>query len=281
MNKVLSAFIAILFLWACSQTNDNPEDAPVARVYDEYLFVSDLDDIIPKNLTEMDSLALVTDYIEKWVQKQLLLEKADENLTQEEKDVDKQINDYRSSLLIFRYEQNLIQQKLDTNISKEDIQTYYDENASNNILNKNLVKGIYIKVPRSAPNIWNIRRWYKSDKEEHIKELEAYCYQHAKEIDYFDDEWVQFEQILDKMPPLYNSPKNILQYRKNIEVRDSSYYYFLRILDYRLEGTVAPLEYVEYNIKSILLNKRKIKFINRLEADIYNDALNRGNFNIY
>ena len=281
MNKILPAFFGILFFWSCTQSVDKDGDMPVARVYDEYLLVSNLKNIIPDNLTEMDSLALVKDYIEKWVQKQLLLAKADENLSDEEKDVEKQINDYRSSLLIFKYEQNLIQQKLDTNITKEEIQSYYDENASNNILNENLAKGIYIKVPRNAPTIWNVRRWYKSDKEEHIKELEAYCYQNAKEVDYFDNEWIQFEQVLDKMPPLYNSPKNILQYRKNIEVRDSTYYYFLRILEYRLEGTVAPLEYVERNIKSILLNKRKIQFINRLEADIYNDAFNRGNFNIY
>ena len=279
--KSLLPFLIGIVLVGCSKDLKDPDALPIARVYDKYLYSSDLDYIIPQNLTEIDSLALVKDYIEKWVRKELILSKAEENLTEEEKDVEKQINDYRTSLLVFKYEQNLIQQRLDTNITAVEIEEYYNQNSSNFILNENLAKGIYLKIPRTAPDIWKVRRWYKSDKEEHVKELDAYCFQYAKEVDYFDDAWVQFSLILDKMPNLYNSPKNILQYRKNIEVRDSTHYYFLRVMDYHLAGAVAPIEHVENNIKSILLNKRKIQLINRLEADIYNDALNRGNFNIY
>jgi hypothetical protein len=281
MRTVLLIVLSLLAITSCTQKIDNPEELPIARVHDKYLYLSDLNDLIPKNMTEIDSLALVKDYIEKWVQKELILARAEENLTDEEKDVDKQINDYRTSLLVFKYEQNLLQQKLDTTISQSDIEAYYSENSSNFVLNENLVKGIYLKIPRSAPDMWKVRRWYKSDNEEHIKELEAYCYQHAKEVEYFDNEWISFKPVLERIPNLHNSPENILQYRKNIEVRDSVYYYFLRIVDYKKEGDIAPVEYISQNIKSILLNKRKIELINRLEAEIYNDALNRGNFNIY
>lgn len=280
MKKVL--FLPLLVLLACcTQGIDNPEDLPIARVHDEYLYVSDLSNIIPKNLTEIDSLALVKDYIEKWVQKQLILTQAEANLTEEEKNVEKQINDYRTSLLIFKYEQNLIQQKLDTVITQEEINEYYTKNSSNFILNENLTKGIYLKIPRSAPDIWKVRRWYKSDNEDHIKELDAYCFQNAEEVDYFDNDWVVFSEIIEKMPNLYNTPSNILKTRPNIEVRNDDYYFFVRITEYKLEGTTAPIEYVSNNIKSILLNKRKINYINKLEADIYNNALNREQFNIY
>lgn len=281
MKQVLFFFIGIVLVSACQKNASNLEELPIARVYDKYLYMSDLNNLLPQNMTEIDSLALVKDYIEKWIQKELILAKAEENLTEEEKDVDKQINDYRTSLLVFKYKQNLLQQKLDTVITQEQIQNYYNQNSSNFVLNENLTKGIFIKVPRSAPEIWKVRRWYKSDKEEHITALEAYCFEHAAEVDYFDNEWIKFEPLLNKMPPLYNTPENILKYRKNIEVRDTSYYYFLRITDYRVEGAIAPIEHIESNIRDILLNKRKIQFINRLEADIYNDALNRGNFNIF
>ena len=213
---------------------------PVARVHDQYLYISDLDKIIPRNLTEMDSLALVKDYIEKWIQKQLILTQAEANLTDEEKNVEKQINDYRTSLLIYKYEQNLIQQKLDTVVTKEQIEEYYSKNTSNFILTQNLVKGIYIKIPRSAPTIWKVRKWYKSDEEEDVKELEAYCFQHATQTDYFDNEWISFDEILSKMPNLYNTPENILKTRKNIEIRDDEYYYFLRIISYKPTGETIP-----------------------------------------
>ncbi len=281
MKQLLPVFLLLLVISACTQKINDPDNLPIARVYDKYLMTSDLQETLPKNLTEMDSLALVKDYIEKWIQKELLLYKAEENLTETEKNVEKQINDYRTSLLVFKYEQNLIQQKLDTVISSEEIEAYYKENPSNFILNETLIKGIYIKVPRSAPSLWKLRKWYISDKDEDLTELERYCYQNAKEVDYFDDKWVQLENVIEKMPKLYYTPENLAKSIKHLEVKDSEYYYFLRIFDSKLEGTVAPLELVNNRIKDILLNKRKIQLINSLEADIYNDALNRGNFNIY
>ncbi len=281
MKKLLPVLLFLIVISACTQKINDPDNLPIARVYDKYLLTSDLQETLPKNLTEMDSLALVKDYIEKWVQKELLLYKAEENLTESEKNVEKQINEYRTSLLVFKYEQNLIQQKLDTTISDADIETYYKNNPSNFILNETLIKGLYIKVPRSAPDIWKLRKWYKSDKDEDFTELERYCYQNAKEVDYFDDKWVPLENVIEKMPKLYYTQENLAKSIKHLEVNDSEYYYFLRIFDYQLEGTISPLELVNTRIKDILLNKRKIQLINTLEADIYNDALNRGNFNIY
>ncbi|QQS50662.1 MAG: hypothetical protein IPM71_13895 [Bacteroidota bacterium] len=281
MKRLLYLLIFVFTLFGCSRKSADKNEIPVARVYDKYLYVSDLKSLIPENLAEADSIALSQNIVAQWVKKQLILAQANSKLSEADKNVEKQLDDYLTSLLIFRYEQKLIQQRLDTNITQAAIEAYYKENASNNILNENLAKGIYLKIPISAPDIRNVRQWYRSDNPEHIKNLEAYCYQFATEVEYFEDQWVRFDSYLNKLPPLYNKPKSILQTQKNIEVADTGYYYFLRIVDYRLEGTVAPLEYVQENIKNILLNKRKIQFIQQLEADIYNDALNKGNFNIY
>lgn len=284
MQKPISIFLILFvvgFNWACKNQRTNSEDLPVAVVQGKYLYTSDLENVVPKGITELDSLTLVKDYIEKWVKKQLLLYQAELNLSETEKDVDDKIEEYRSSLLIFRYEQNLIQEKLDTNISPSEIENYYTENPSNFQLNHNLVKALLIKVPKVAPDIWRVRRWYSSDNEENLQELEAYCYNNAEIYDYFDEKWVPFDLVAEQIPRLNNTAENILKNRKTFEISDSLYYYFVRIYDYRLSGDVAPLEYVDDNIKSILLNKRKIQYINNLESDIYNDALNRGNFNIY
>ncbi len=279
--KLLKYTLLLLIIVSCDKQKQNADDLPIARVYDNYLYTSQLENVMPDGLTGVDSLTWVKDYVDKWVRKELILTKAEGNLTEDEKDVDKQIDDYRTSLLIFKYEQNLIRQKLDTNISKEDIEEYYNKNGSNFILNNNIVKALFIKLPRSAPDIWKLRKWYKSDNEEHIKELDAYCYNNAEKYDYFEEDWVQFDIIRNQMPRIYQTTENLLKFRKTVEVRDSTYYYFVRLYDYRLAGDINPLENVENNIKNIILNKRKIKYINRLESEIYNDALNRENFNIY
>ena len=250
-------------------------------MYDKYLYKSQLNHIVPKGISGADSTSLIKDHIDKWVRKELLVHQAEENLSPEEKNVEQQIDDYRSSLLIYKYEQNFITQKIDTLIKDKEVSDYYEKNSSNFILNNPLVKGLFIIVPKTAPDIHKIRKLYKSNDEEDLKSLESYCYNYATKYDYFDEHWIYFNEVLRYLPETYLRPESILRYRKNYEAQDSLNNYFLKISDYRLAGTVAPIEFVQSDIRSILLNKRKIQMIQELEANIYNNALNRNNFTVY
>jgi len=280
MRKLI-ILIFILFFTHCSDFNRKKGEEPVARVFDEYLYPRDIQDILPSSFSQSDSVIVARDFIEKWVKQQLLLAKAELNLTDTEKNVDKQIENYRTSLLIYKYEQSLIKEKLDTFVSQKEIADYYNANSSNFLLNANLVKALFLKVPRTSPEIWKARRWYRSENEEDIKKLEDYCYQYATKYDYFNDNWIYFSEIEKILPIKIDNPESYLKYRKFIEIKDSTYYYFVNIKDYRLVGTVSPLETVRENIRNIIFNKRKIRLIKELESEIYNDALNRNNFTIY
>jgi hypothetical protein len=279
-RTILFIFVVCIFL-SCSKTAHKPKDIAIARVYEKYLYKSQIDDIVPKNLSSADSQRIVSDHIDKWVRKQLLVSKAEQNLKEEEKNVEQQIEDYRSSLLIFKYEQNIINHRLDTLISDQQMLDYYTNNSPNFILNNHLAKGIYIQVPRRVQNIYDVRRWYKSDKAEDLKSLESYCYKNASKYEYFDEHWKYFNEVYQSLPETYERAENILKYRKNYEAIDSSYYYFVKITDFKLAGSIAPFDFVRNDIRNILLNKRRIQLIQDLEADIYNDALNHDNFNIY
>ncbi|UCH13993.1 MAG: hypothetical protein JSV22_12920 [Bacteroidales bacterium] len=280
MRKLIILIFVLLFTH-CSKFSRKQGEEPVARAFDKYLYPHDLQDIIPSNISQSDSVIVARDFIEKWIKQQLLLTKAELNLTDEEKNVDKQIENYRTSLLIYKYEQSLIKQKLDTFVSSKEIRDYYSEYSSNFVLNANLVKALFMQVPRTSPEIWKARWWYKSENEEDIKKLEDYCYQYATKYDYFNDNWIYFSEIEKILPIKIDNPERYLKYRKFIEIKDSTYHYFVNIKDYRLVGTVAPLETVRENIRNIIFNKRKIQLIKELESEIYNDALNRNNFTIY
>lgn len=280
MHKI--AFLVLIFvILSCETKMQDSREKPVARVLDKTLTATDMKEIFPEGISPEDSVQIAKNFIEKWVRKQLLLNKAEINLTEEEKDVKEQIENYRSSLLIYRYEQSLLKQKLDTAIDFREIEEYYNQNLSNFLLNKNIVKSLYIKVPRSAPEIYKVRRWYRADDAESIKNLEAYCSQHAETYDFFDENWVDFSALLDRIPIQIGNPQNYLRYRQTIEASDSTYFYFVRIHDYAFNGDPFPIELVKGDIEKIILNKRKIKLLNELETSIYNDAQNRGQFTIY
>jgi hypothetical protein len=278
---LLHGLILLSFAVSCTQLEPRNRESPLATVVGKNLYPSDLKDIFPGNVSPEDSLLILQNYVDKWVKKQLILEKAELNLTEEQKDVRLQIEEYRSSLLIYKYEQNLILQKLDTIISAEEIQGYYTENPSNFNLDRHIVKALFIKLPRDAPELWRVRQWYRSDREEDFKELESYCYQYGVKYDYFDDQWIPFTTISRAIPNEIRNPESFLRWNRYIEQQDSSFRYMVRLREYSLAGTVAPLPYVEQKIRSIILNKRKVQFVRDLENNIYKDALNKGSFTIY
>lgn len=288
-KNINSLIYSLLFtcLWmlslglSCTKLETRTREESLAQVAEKNLYPSDIRDIFPRNVSPEDSIMIQQNYVDKWVKKQLILQKAELNLTEEQKDVRQQIEEYRSSLLIYKYEQSLILQKLDTLISDEEIETYYQENPSNFNLDRHIVKALFIKLPMNAPDLWKVRQMYRSEKEEDFKELESYCYQYGVKYDYFDDNWIPFTTITRALPNEIRNPESYLRWNRYIEQQDSAFRYMVNLREYSLAGTVAPLPYVEQKIRSIILNMRKVKFIRDLENNIYKDALNKGSFTIY
>lgn len=274
--------ILVLFVIAGCKSSDNEiEKRPLAKVHDNYLYDIDIKDMFTTNISKEDSVITAKNFINEWVKKQLLLRKAELNLTEENYDIEKQIEDYRSSLLIFKYKQELITQKLDTVVTDQEIEDYYNEYSANFVLNHNIVKVQFLIISKEAPEIDKIKRWYKSNDAEDVSRLEDYCYQYATKFDNFNDEWIPFNNLLIEMPTNIEDQERYLRYNKYIEPEDELYYYFVKINEYSLKSTVQPLEYAKLKIKSILLNKRKFTFIEELENSVYNDALNHNEFIIY
>ena len=270
-----------LVISGCTLLVKPETEEPVARVFDKYLYPSDFSNMIPQGVSEADSANIVMNYIDTWVRNQLMLYRAEEALTDDQKDVEKKIEEYRTSLLIYTYRQKLLRQKLDTVVSNEEIQAYYDENINNFVLSDIVVKAIFVKIPISAPDIGNVRRWTRSGSIDDLDNLEKYCINYAEKFDMFDNAWVYFSNIMEQVPLTIQQPDRYLRYNKDIETSDAQFHYFIHISEYKKEGDITPLSLIRDDIKSILLNKRKIEFYNNLEKQVYNEGANRNQFEIY
>src|SRR4030042_5038683 len=158
---LINILLVSILVTSCRELENRKNEQPIARVQDKLLLPSEIQDIFPAGLSEQDSLMILRNFTEKWVKKQLILQKAELNLTEVQKDVSRQIEEYRSSLLIFKYEQSLIKQKLDKIIHPGEIENYYTENSSNFILDNIIVKALFIKLPYDAPNLDVFRSLYR------------------------------------------------------------------------------------------------------------------------
>lgn len=280
---ILSVYGAILLLlWTCKGGDKTVvNNVAVAKVYDKYLYLKDIQHIFPKNVTKQDSVDMAQSYINTWIKNQLILRKAEMNLTPEELDIQEQIDNYRSSLLIYKYEEQMVKQKIDTTFTEEELKKYYDENTPNFVLEESLIKALYLKIPKTAPDIENVKTWYKSNNKEDIKKLDSYCYNYATKYDYFENQWVSFSLIKRELPKSISDETEYLKQNSFIEQEDDGFYYLIYIKDKNLAGSLAPYAFVKGKIKDILLNKRKVKFLSDLETNIFNDAQDHNTFEIY
>lgn len=271
--------ILALLLTSCSVFFD--KDEPVARVGDHMLTMKELSGYVPDYLDASDSALWADDYVKKWVQRELLLLKAEENLKPEIKDVSKELEEYRNSLLVYRYKNELVKEKMDTTVSDANIQKYFDEHRESFILNRNIVKAIYIKIPVQVSNPDNIKDLCLSDNREKQAKLNEYCMSYAKAYDRFNDQWVAADMVLRNTPAEIKDQNQFLERNRYTESTDMNYYYIVCIRDFRLSGQVSPVEYVQNDIRNLILSKQKIDFLKQIEKDIYKEGIDNNKVKLF
>jgi hypothetical protein len=280
MTRNIILLIILLGFISCNSKNtlDNPI---VAKVDDSYLYLNKIRKLIPNNSSKEDSIRIAQNYVLQWISKQLLVSRAELNLTEEDQDVEEMVEDYRSSLIIHKYQQHLIEQKLDTIVSHTEINKYYRDYPGNFLLNRNIVKAVYIKIPKPLPQAKKIKQIYKLKKEEDWDKLEDYCFQNATKFDNFSEQWIYSQNLLSQTPIKVSNEEHFLRRNKYFETEDSTYHYLINIQDYKLKKEIAPLSFVSADIRKIIINKRKIQFIKSMEESIYRDAESKNKFKIY
>jgi len=276
MRKILLLIFSVLLFFSIS--NCNPKagtevNPPIVTVGNATLTLNELKRAIPDNLHDFDSIAITDDYISRWIKTQLTLRKAELNLTADEKNVEEQLQNYRTSLLVYLYQQKMLEQKHAPLVRKSEIEKYYKEMQDNFKLQENIVRGLMIKISKDVPNQHTVTQLIRLRNPEDFMNLEVYCFQNARQFEVFIDEWIPFRNINDFLPDQILNEDRFLMWNKYYETRDSAYNYYVNIQEHIPIGQIAPLSYVESRIKAILLNKKRMEFIQQLEHDLYEEAL--------
>jgi len=281
---VILLMALVCFIASCresEETADVNKGRVVATVYGYSLYESDLVDAVPAGLTTEDSTRRAESFINSWVREMLLLSKAQSNLPGQDKEMEKKLEAYRNSLIIYAYETELVHQKLDTVVTEEEIAKYYEEHAADFQLRDNIVRVIYVKVDNEAPNLPKVKNWVKSEKPADREELDKYCRQFATNYYLEDQSWLLFDDLLKKVPIQTYNRELFLQNNRFVEVADSSNTYFLNIKGFMTRNSQSPLAFEKENIRNIIINKRKLELIDRMHDDLYKEAVNNNSIKIY
>lgn len=289
VNRLLLAAVTVIMLFGCDLVKVKDDDAvgndqpqAVARVHDTYLYKADLEGIVAASATPADSADRATAYINQWIRKQLLIDEATSRIDFDEAEIQRKILDYRYSLIAYGYQEYYVGQHLNKEVTEEEIQTYYDQNADNFPLKQNIIRGKYIKVPSDAPKLDQIRSLMNSMRPQKIEELKSYCFRYATNYSLEDSIWINFDEII-RNTPLAEIPNRVqfLRTRKFVESTDNTSKYFLKIDEYKKTDDTAPLEIVRDQIINIIINKRKVELAGNLEKEVYDKANETNAFEIY
>ena len=278
MNRSFFVFL-LLICQSCDWfvKNQQQDKDVVAQVGSSFFYVDDI--VYDPSLG--DSTKVVSQQINLWLKKQLVLNAAFQN---EEiiNEIENKVSSYRDNLVLFEFEKYLFANSFNEKISNKEIINYYEENKNDFILPFSLVKTLYAKIPDDAPSINifrnNLRKYPNSDTTEII----SYCFQFAEKSFLEDSTWIKFDDILMNVPFSGEVDKiNFLKSRTYHEIKEEGYVHFIRILDKKLIGDFSPISFEEEIINTILLNNRKQDLFDNLRDSIFSNSVKGVDYEIY
>ena len=273
--------ILILLIISCELENNSKED-PIARVNDNFLFFSEIQESLDENMSQNDSMLAVNSAINNWASKKLLYEKAIFNLSNsKQNELDLLVNSYESDLYISNYEKEWLKTRVDTIVSNDQLQSYYNENKNKFRLRQDILLARFIELPIENFNKTQIVRSFKRLNFQDKIYLDSISLQFKSSF-INDSVWLRPELFFNKFK-IENKIKYNRYLRKKsfFEIKDLESLYLVYISDILRKNDYAPMSYVKPTLVQILLNKRKLEMKKQLKTDILKQGIAENNFEIY
>ena len=271
----------MLLTTGCIDTFKQSDSPALAKVHNRYLYVSDIVDIIPENISPRDSISLVRSYVNDWVRTNVMIYQAQQNLPPDQLDFSKQLEDYRNSLVIYHYETQLINQNLDTIISDIEIEEYYNSHLTDFELKENITKAIYIITENNPEDEDQFDQIFALPDSTMFDSL--YYYSEISAVSSYLDttHWVSFFNIQQIIPIETYNRELFLKNNRFIKISTDRYIYFVKFIDFKIKDDISPLAFKRNDIYNIIISRRKVKLAKKVRKDIYDRALKNKEFEIY
>ena len=273
--------ILILLIISCELENNSKEE-PIARVNDNFLFFSDIQDSLDENMSQNDSMLAVNSAINNWASKKLLYEKAIFNLSNsKQNELDLLVKSYESDLYISNYEKEWLKTRVDTIVSNDQLQSYYNDNKNKFRLRQDILLARFIELPIENFNKTQIVRSFRRLNFQDKIYLDSISLQFKSSF-INDSVWLRPELFFNKFK--IENKINYNRYFKKkrfFEIKDLESLYLVYISDIQRKNDYAPMSYVKPTLVQILLNKRKLEMKKQLKTDILKQGIAENNFEIY
>ncbi|MCH7398495.1 peptidyl-prolyl cis-trans isomerase [Belliella sp. DSM 107340] len=265
-----------------SEEESEEENPVVASVGNQNLRKSEIAFITSEISAKEDSVNITNRYIQSWIRKQLMIKEAAKTITFDEAELNRKLLDYRYALMVYEFEKAHVKDNSDTLINDIEIERYYNENKENFSLKEIIVRTNFFKLEKTNPQNKALEKLLSARKSENPEKLRQIALDHSTNHYTEDSTWIRFEDIIINTPLASNNNKvELLRNNKLIKVDDEVYTYYFKILEYKLQDQIPPLDFVKDEISKILMNKKRVALVEQLQKDIYKRAQENNEFKIY
>lgn len=254
----------------------------LARVGEKELVAEELRRSIPSGLSESDSSAYAHVFVDRWVRRQLKIREAEQLFSSSVADIDRQVEEYRQSLLIRKLDQFYVDRLVDTTFTAEELEAYYNSHKSDFKLDHPIVKGCVVRVPKGYRQRARLKELMASKQEARQQDFRDICLKQEFRLDDYTTAWVDWSDFLNQLPTMRSESYDALLSKTGIqEMSDRENYYYFRIDEVRRAGDVVPLERLQQTIRRILFNGRQQQVIRDHEEQLYNASMEEGAVRLY
>ena len=278
MKRLIFLILSCIILLSCSNFSNNNSNNLVARAGQNFLYENDL----PIYTSKDDSLIKISSFIEAWAKEKVLYDLSMINLSQSKRAViDELVDNYKVDLYINSYKDLIVNSRIDSIVTTEQIDSFYMLNINNFKLNENLVKYRYIKVPNDNISINRIRSYIVRVNEQDRYFLDSLNFQFA-DLKLNDSIWFTERDVISTIDFINQNNKSEYFIKNRLfTIEEFNYTNFFIIDDILSSGNIPPISYLYERIESTIINQRKLNLLKNINKEILNDALKSRKYEVY
>jgi hypothetical protein len=273
--------LTLLAILACDRVTavSEPDDVLLAEVYNRRLYLEEVRNMLHEDMEPADSVRMLQAYVARWVREQLLLAKAEENIPRD-LNLDKLVQDYRSSLVLNLYERRLMETQLDSAVSERELLAWYESNKEQYLLEKPIALILFVRLRADSPNLQQALAWWNKPGTENFRKLNHFASRHGGLALLQDSLWMGLDEIVQLVSPNVIN-ENSLRPGKEVRYQDGDYHYLLRVQDARSTLEVAPMAYIRDQATRAIMLQRQIALIDSVKERLYEVELRKNNVKIH
>lgn len=280
--KILAFLSALTLFSSCDAIQSLiHDDEVVAKVGKHKLYKSELKKYIPAGVSSSDSVNLALQYINSWASGQIFSDMAQSQLSKADQDVSAELESYKRSLLRYRYEQQFVNERLDTLVTEDQMMDFYTAHQNLFKLERPILKIRFIDILKTSEQKDFLIKKMSSNKPADVVAVDSLARVYA--IRYYDNsqDWMDASDLAkdfntDYLTMLSHLKNNYITI-ENSEMADVKTAYVREIK----KSGIAPFEYCQERIREYILSERKRELLVSLERSLLDGASDKGTFVIY